>query len=340
MLPTSTWRLLLKTFRNILSAALCLAAIGANSQEVGFQSLSIANGDDAPLVMGIWYPTDAAPISQPLGTFTQSVAPNGAVKTGDRLPLVVMSHGTGGWFGEHFDTALALAHAGFIVAALSHTGDTYDDTSRQLRISDRPGQVRRLVDYMTGQWASHDRLDAGRIGAFGFSAGGFTILAAIGGVPDFRKIPAHCQAHPDYFDCKLLRSGKGGQITANPSVWIHDSRIKAAVIAAPALGFTFGAEGLTTIRIPVQLWRAADDHILPNPDYAEAVRLALPSPPETHIVAKADHFDFLAPCSETLARVAPQICLSEPGFDRAAFHAEFNREVVRFFAATLRAPGR
>jgi predicted dienelactone hydrolase len=58
--------------------------------------------------------------------------------------------------------------------------------------------------------------------------------------------------------------------------WIADPRIKAAVIAAPAIGFTFGRAGLKSVLIPVQLWRAGSDSILPSPDYAEAVRDALP----------------------------------------------------------------
>jgi predicted dienelactone hydrolase len=90
------------------------------------------------------------------------------------------------------------------------------------------------------------------------------------------------------------------------------------------------------VGIPVQLWRAGDDHILPSPDYAEAVRDALPRKPEYHVVPGAGHFDFLAPCSEALARVAPDICSDDGGFDRAAFHRSFDREVVRFFSTTLR----
>jgi predicted dienelactone hydrolase len=37
-----------------------------------------------------------------------------------------------------------------------------------------------------------------------------------------------------------------------------------------------------------------------------------------------------------LFRAAPGICSSAPDFDRAAFHATFNADVVRFFLATLR----
>ena len=47
---------------------------------------------------------------------------------------------------------------------------------------------------------------ANRIGAFGFSAGGFTVLAAAGGEPDLTKVPGHCQAHPAFFECVLVRA--------------------------------------------------------------------------------------------------------------------------------------
>ena len=92
-----------------------------------------------------------------------------------------MSHGTGGWYGEHYDTALALARAGFVVAAVSHTGDTYQDQSRSTAIADRPRHLHEVIDFMTRDWPEHGRIDAGRIGVFGFSAGGFTALVAVGG---------------------------------------------------------------------------------------------------------------------------------------------------------------
>ena len=48
---------------------------------------------------------------------------------GTGLPLVLISHGTAGSEASHYDTALALADAGFVVAALTHTGDNYMDQS-------------------------------------------------------------------------------------------------------------------------------------------------------------------------------------------------------------------
>ena len=321
----------------VIVTAFAFFAAPAFAANVGFEEVKIANGEEAPLTVGIWYPTDAPATEHASGNITQRVA-MGAPIAGRDLPLVVMSHGGGGWYDGHYDTALALARAGFVAAAVSHAGDTFDDQSRVLQPWRRAAQLHRLVDYMLGEWPWHERLDVNRIGAFGFSNGGFTVLVAAGGVPDLSAIAPYCEAHPDHDLCEALKHAGvdlhvGADVPA--SAWVHDPRIKAAVVAAPAFGFAFGRTGLSGVRVPVQLWRAADDRHQPNPYYEEAVRADLPQAPDYHVVANAGHYDFLPPCGALMARKRPDICTSLPGFDRAAFHEQFNAEVVRFFRATL-----
>ena len=318
-------------------AALVLLAAPALAANVGFEEIKIANGAEAPLTIGVWYPTNASETEQHLGGFTQSVASLAAV-AGSGLPLVVVSHGGGGGYESHYDTALSLAHAGFVVAAVSHAGDTHDDQSQVLKLWRRPAQLRRLVSYMLDDWPHHDQLDGRRIGAFGFSNGGFTVLVTAGGIPDLGKIGPYCQTNPDHDLCQALRQAGidprfGGE--APSDAWTPDPRVKAAVVAAPAFGFAFTNGGLAKVRIPVQLWRAADDKHQPDPWYEEPVRAALPKPPEYHVVAGAGHFDFLPPCGPRMAARAPQICADPSGFDRADFHKRFNAEVTRFFQTNL-----
>lgn len=310
-----------------------LAISPCRAANVGFEEVKITNGAEPPLTAGIWYPTDAPATPHSLDTVTHTVAPDAPI-AGHRLPLVVISHGGGGRYDSHYDTALALAHAGFVVAAVSHAGDTSDDQSRVLELWRRPAQLHRLVDYMLEEWRWHGRLDAARVGAFGFSNGGFTVLVAAGGIPDLSKIAPYCEAHPEHDLCEALKhAGVDPHIGADvpASIWVHDPRIKAVVVAAPAFGFTFGRAGLSSVHAPIQLWRAADDRHQPDPYYDEAVRADLPRPPEYHVVADAGHYDFLPPCDARLSRKRPEICHSLPGFDRAAFHEHFNADVVQFF---------
>jgi predicted dienelactone hydrolase len=309
-------------------------ALGDNA---GFREVQIANGQEKSLQAGIWYPTRAQPRSHKLGPFVQDVA-LGAPVAGTHLPLVVISHGGGGSYSGHYDTALALAHAGFVVAAVTHAGDDIDDQSQVLKLWRRPAQLRLLVSYMLGAWTGREKLDATRIGAFGFSNGGFTVLVAAGGVPDLRRIDPYCRANPTHDLCLALKQAGINSVAEVPiptGAWTADRRVKAVVSAAPAFGFTFSSAGLEGVKIPVQLWRAADDHHQPNPWYEEAVRAALPRTPEYHVIAGAGHYDFLPPCTAQMAKAVALICADPPGFDRAAFHSTFNAEVVKFFQRTL-----
>lgn len=248
-------------------------------------------------------------------------------------PLVVISHGNGGSGLGHADTAQALARAGFVVAAITHPGDNFRDMSRSLRLTDRAPQISALITYMTDDWQAADTLDKDRIGAFGLSAGGFTVASLMGGVSDAQAINRHCSEHPDFFVCTLI--GPGG---IDPATWTpggYDPRIKAAVLAAPGFGFSFTDESLGRVRIPVQLWQAGEDEILPSPYHVESLRDRLPGTPDYHLVPGASHHDFLPPCSPEMKATAPTICRSNEGFDRAAFKLEFNSQVVAFFERAL-----
>jgi predicted dienelactone hydrolase len=321
--------------------ALCL--VPRVEAAVGFQGIVIEADAPEPLRLSVWYPSEAEPAEHRIGLFTQRVAPD-ATPAGQRLPLILISHGTGGSRESHLGTAFALAEAGFVVAAVEHPGDNYRDQSRAADIEQRPEALTRVLRHLLDSWQHRAVLDADRIGAFGFSAGGFTVLALAGGRPDLARLVPHCKANPRFFDCGVARDRLSDTaIATNAAASTAAPRpapaytLKAIVVAAPALGFTLTG-GLDAVRIPVQLWRADDDEVLPALHYADAVRSALPTPPEFHAVPGARHFDFLTPCSAELQKVAPPICRSARGFDRAAFQETFNARVVEFFQRELAAP--
>jgi predicted dienelactone hydrolase len=334
----------MKTLRSKLVSAVatCVITLAGNCvHAAGFQHGFAADPDGKPLEIGIWYPSQATAQPVTMGLTTMSVAVDG-VAQGKDLPLVVISHGTSSSFLGHFDTAIALADAGFVVAAVTHAGDNYADQSRSTDVMDRPRQISRVIDHMLSTWDGHAMIDPARIGMFGFSAGGFTTLVSVGGVPDFAKVGPMCRQYPGDFACQLI--AKSGSNPAVPltsaTAGAADPRIKAAVVAAPALGFTFSPDGLKNVKVPVQLWRADGDLLVPHPRYAEAVRLALPQAPDYHVAANAGHYDFLVPCSSALASIVPAICITAGGFDRAAFHTSFNAAVVSFLSNTLKAGSR
>ena len=317
------------------AASLVLTAQAA-PLAAGYERLQAADGSEKPLEVALWYPTDAPAEKVDLGPFTLDIAPGGAV-AGKGLPLVVISHGNGGSSLGHHDTAVALARAGFVVAAVTHTGDNHADQSKEASMMERPRHISRVIDHLLTEWRERDRIDPARIGVFGFSSGGFTVLTVVGGASDLGRVGPHCKLHPSHYACQVIarRPNDAAAAGASGVQSGRDARVRAAVVVAPALGFAFTKESLAAVAVPIQLWRAEDDAVLPHPWYAEAVRAGLPKAVDYREVPKAGHFDFLAPCTPRFAAMAPPLCSSQPGFDRLAFHREFNSAVVAFFQRSL-----
>ena len=333
-------RTVLKLGASLLVIVVLLAGLGfatlylkaaRSAHPVGYAEFMVPDPQDKPLKVAVWYPTDAAAGFHVIGLSAQRVAVNGPV-VGRNLPLVVISHGNGGVSSSHSDTALALASAGFVVAAVNHTGDNAQDDSYVGSVRwlvDRPRHIHQVLDYMLGTWPASAQIDAARVGMFGFSAGGFTALVSIGGVPDLAQIAAHCAKQPE-FACTLWKPDAGASVP--PTAWVHDPRIRAAVIAAPGFGFAFEPDGLSQVTAAVQLWNGAEDASVPYATNEAVVRRLLRTPPEYHAVPGAGHFAFIAPCPTWLF---PLICKDPQGFDREAFHRDFNEAVIAFFRAQL-----
>lgn len=310
--------------RRFLAALLLVVAsqlpARAEGGLVSVRVIQVPDGTAPAIETSLWYPAESA-------------SPGAALRGGN-LPLIVFSHGSGAFSQNHADTALALAGAGFIVAAPTHPGDSFRDRSGATDLAARARQLAAVIGHVAERW-SNGAVDPRRIGAFGFSAGAFTVLAVAGGAPERGRIATHCAANPGFFECRLIANTAPG--AAAPAAFARSPLpLHALVLAAPALGYTFGPGTLDEVTIPVQLWQAGEDQVLPAPYYAEPVRAALPRPPEFHLVEGAGHYDFQAPCTEVLARLVPAICSSRPEFDRAAFHARFNVEVTRFLTEALR----
>lgn len=318
--------------------ALCAAGLAAYlymsasrpARPVGFDQLSIEDPGHAPLTAAFWYPTEAKPGVVLVGLTAQRVA-SGSPVAGDRLPIVLMSHGTGGSFATHSDTALALAASGYVVVAPLHSGDNYRDDSdvgKPNWFPDRSRHLRLALDAALGKWRGASHIDRQRVGVFGFSGGATTALISIGGAPDLQAVPAHCKQHPE-FVCGLMAPA-----APLPQTWSSDPRIRAAVIVAPGLGFAFAPDGLRNVHVPVQLWAGTADTTVPAATNAQLIMTSLPTaaPAELKMVPGATHYSFVAPCG--LIRPA-QLCRDDGGFDRSAFHRTFNSLVVKFFDVQL-----
>jgi predicted dienelactone hydrolase len=314
----------------VSAVLLCLFAALAHAAGIKFAEIPSDAAGPALRVI-VWTPCAEPARTVPIGPYVLQ-GRRDCPAVGEKLPLVVISHGHGGSFLGHHDLAETLADAGFVVAAINHPGDTFSDSSRAGEMSvfvERPADMKRLVDYMLGAAPDAARIDPERIGFFGFSRGGYTGLVLAGGIPDFLHADVPCP-DPKAPICIQIRRG---EIDAAPLT--HDRRIKALVLADPLNLFPTEAS-LKDVKAPIQLWASefGGDGVLPH--NAPALEHSLPVRPEYHDVPGAAHFAFLAPCSVAFEREAPEICVDAHGFDRAAFHRRFDDSVLAFFRANLR----
>ena len=318
------------TLAKYLVFAALLCCLQSPARSAGLQLLDT----DPNLAGAIWYPCAASAQSVPLGRLAVPFSDGlGGVKdcpvTGHQLPLVVMSHGRGGWFGLHRDVAEALADAGFVVAAINHPGDNSNDSSKRDTLpllQSRPQDMVRLLDYLLREWKDKASIDPARVGLFGFSAGGYTGLVLAGADPDFDRLARVCT--DKVAACEALRQGE--RLPGLP----HERRIRAAVIVDPP-STLFTRDNLAAIPIPLQFWRSEQGGGGVNAEGTARVAGELPGQPDIHTVP-AGHYAFLPPCSAQLAVNLPRFCSDPPGFDRPAFHRDFDASIVRFFRDHLR----
>ncbi|MBO9654496.1 MAG: prolyl oligopeptidase family serine peptidase [Agrobacterium tumefaciens] len=320
--------------RFLLLLCLMLSALSgtdaATAAGLRLVDVPAANGK-AAMKAAVWSPCAAAPGEVRIGPFLLPAVRDCPIPHG-KYPLVVISHGFGGTYFSHRDTAAALADAGFIVAAINHPGDNALEMKKAGELSaltSRPADIARVLDHLLAGWSEAGSIDAERIGVFGFSRGGYTALVLAGGIPDFANAGLPCP-DPQAPICTQMR-----QKTALPQHGGQDRRVKAVVVADPLNAFP-GAGDLKAIAIPVQLWSSEQggDGVVPQ-DIAR-LRDDLPVKPDYRMVKGAGHFSFIAPCPPEMAKAAPQICSDAADFDRAEFHRGFNADVVSFFKASLR----
>lgn len=315
--------------------------MSAPSYNAGFEKFAFPDTSGRnEIKCAIWYPTLATEAEFAEGPWKFHVASSPA-SAGNQHPLVVTSHGTASSWREHHDTAEFLARRGFVVAALSHPGDSYDyeqkDFGGLASAVQRPRDVSRLLDELLESPRYAPMIDANRIGVFGFSIGGYTALVLAGGRPDFQKIATHPSDDPPsiYFGGSEEDRLEEAQSLLRATCPSADPRVRAILVMAPALGFLFDAAGLKNVRIPVRLYRAEHDQILHYPYDGETYHRMLPLAPEAVVVAGAGHYVFLAPPPAMLVTTLPDVFRDESNFDRRAFHERLNAEAEVFFKATL-----
>ena len=291
----------------------------------------------------VFYPTSETATETRFGPWELTVARDAKLAPGP-FPLVAVSHGLGGNDWNHHLLASDLARGGFVVAAVRHPDDFLRVGLPEIAVL-RPRELSAAIDAVLSSNRFAPSLDKERIGAFGFSLGGYTVLAAAGGRVDQRRISEHCQnADNDPEFCTGQDGGARWPLSLRaqrlfysvPDVDLDqdviDRRIKAAVVASP-VGVLF--DDLSRVTMPLLLLRAGNDQSLRYPYHAEHVHNLLPNDHTYQVLQGLHHYAFLSPFPGSIAKEVGEPAIDPEGFDREAFLFETNQVIVEFFRETL-----
>ncbi len=336
----------------ILTYTLILVALWnmpAAASGVGFTRFGIDDPMGGKMQVSLWYPTDTPSETVVIGPFsfpgTREAKPND-----DMAGLVVISHGTQGSDLGHRNVAVALADMGFIVAAPLHPRDNFRDNSgvgRRIVMEGRPRQVSAVVDGLLSHASWGRRIDANRIGAFGFSLGGYTVLSVLGAEPDMSHIITHCDRPDTDPFCDVIRGGYRSSDNTLAQEYrteftnLTDTRFCAAVIVDP-VAVPFSDEAVVQIKTPyVQVWRPENQNVLLASAHASRVveqlnKRAKFEETEEIVVPHAQHYSFIAPFPSQIKASLPKALTSDsPKFNREEFHIGFADRVAEFLRSRL-----
>jgi predicted dienelactone hydrolase len=219
-----------------------LALRGKHS--VGVRTLQIEDASrKRPLTLDVWYP---AKLAANQGESTIYKATIGATKfdmpgkaardaalEAGKFPMVIVSHGQAG--SRYMMTYLTehLASQGYVVAALDHTGSTYDDITQAAYISslvDRPLDVLFSIDAVAKTITNADNSN---VALMGYSYGGYTMLNASGIGLDKANLEAYCKSSNNEGPCFALPFFDGLTAVRGSGVVKPDPRVKAVFVMAP-----------------------------------------------------------------------------------------------------------
>ena len=315
------------------------------------------------LITTIWYPAPVDAVEEPqwIGDpkdplfSAGKAAPNAPiVSTPARLPLIVLSHGTGGsammmaWLGT------VLAAHGYIAAAVNHPGNNAYDGYTAAGFStwwERARDLSTVIDQLLAGPTWGARIDRGRIGAAGFSLGGYTMIEIAGGITDPSAFEAFCsspradgicKSPPEFPDLSeqfnRLSAGDAEFQAAlrHASDSYRDPRIRAVFAMAPALGPAFTSASLEKITIPVEIVAGSNDTNVPIESSARYFAAHIPSAKLTILPGGVGHYVFLDTCANAGRKSLPILCTDAPGVDREAIHAQAGVMALSYFADNLR----
>jgi predicted dienelactone hydrolase len=274
----------------------------------------------ADIVLAVLYPALGEEHTEHFGPYPLDVASNAAPVVGT-YPLVVISHGHSGTPWAYRQLAKHLALSGFIVALPAHTGNTRTDNSlagTAANLANRPRHITLTIDAVLADATLAPHVSRNGVAVIGHSIGGYTALAAAGGLPWTGPYER-----------------KNSNALPEPVPVTPDARIRSLVLLNPAT-FWFIAGSLRPVQVPILIRTGEKDDVTPIEHAHKIIEgVAEPSLVEHKDIPGGGHFAFMSKFPPEMTRPNFKPSQDPEGFDRESIQPALFADVTAFLRRTL-----
>jgi predicted dienelactone hydrolase len=307
---------------------------GQVENTVGQRTFSFEDkGRNRKLITEVWYPSHDKPVAEQSSPFISTPTARNASISPGAFPLILFSHGTGGgrltveWF------CAGLASRGFIVAAVDHFGNTFDNPIpiEFVKFWERPQDIRFILDQLLTTSEISSSIAVNRIGAAGFSLGGYTAIALAGGEMDYQALTNYFKTESGKKEAEIPEMPGLISFLEQPEIHelfkkappLKDNRIKTVFVMSPAIGQAFPTKAnFKDVHVPVYIVAAGKDQIAPVKTNAAHYAAMIRNSKYKVIGSDAGHYVFLGEANESLKKEAPLFFSDPPGVNRKLIHEQ------------------
>lgn len=339
-------------YQSILgTAAILLFQITtAATQNIGQQTFNFKDEHrNRPVITEVWYPTTDPVTTKDAPDYPYIHVPtvrNGKVPD-QKMALILLSHGTGGgritleWLADK------LVQNGFMVAAVDHYGNTFNNKIPEDFVEpwQRPQDISFALTCLLKDNVFGKLIDTARIGAAGFSFGGYTVIGLAGAVLDLENLKSYFKTErgrkslnvPEFPNLLKVLDTSAVIASFKTAPPLKDSRIKAFFAMAPGVGDGFTSKKqFTDVTAPVYIIDAQSDSIAPAKTNAIHFHELIKGSQLKIIKGKAGHYVFLNEARDQLKKEAPVQFIDDPSVNRHQIHEEAGQLAVDFFKSNLK----
>lgn len=319
--------------------------LATHQYAVGQTTIALLDSSrNRPLITEIWYPTeDTTKVNLTTESpFKLPPTSKDAEPIAKKSPLVLLSHGTGGNRISQMWLACELASNGYVVAAVDHYGNTFDNKIPEnfVKVWDRPIDISYVLDELLRTPPFVSIIDTARIGMAGFSLGGYTTIALAGAELNYEFLKEFSGTEagkiefdlPELGDVSPLMTPRIIELGNQEYRSLKDTRISAFVAMAPAIGQGFHDKSqVDRVDKPVLIIGAQQDDRAPVHTNARHYSELLDSSEYIELSGQVGHYIFMNEAKNPLKRNAPIVFKDHSSVDRNYLHQEVSNMVLQFF---------